>query len=268
MSEREERIRAFEKFYDDSNAIFIDFAKNDEAAKRLDDLYTFHVCPGGSCSGIDNRQIEIKYGSRHIDIKRKIGAWNVIQESSVLARGAALQYIRTDNGYVICSLYPAISDNEQPHEEVILLEILKKPSKLRKKVKRHWTYFISYMHATCIDGEPTILNRLVTFVLRYCKRYFAEGKLQSSKLRKTLKSIVNMSLTVGLSGFLLFGITRFMDSETQKENTELITGLRSTQESISNELVIVRTELENIREFLNNIGQNIEEALSEDSTST
>lgn len=252
MNDRENRINQFKDFKDSSSRIFKEFAKNDKSNKRLSDLFTFHVSPGG-IGRINDKIIEIKYGSRSIGIKKEFGPNLEIQESSEFACGASLHYTRTDNGYVLCTLYPATSENQKPTEDGILLGFLKNPAKLEKKAKYHWRMFISYMETTCIDGDPSFIQKLNSFYLLNFKRYLMNDRVQDSKVKSAAKYIIRMSLTVGLSGFLLFGITRYWDSKESDTSDSYCLEMHEKYEQVINILNNIQGQIENTNEILDSI---------------
>lgn len=240
-ADRQEKINSFGEFLNDSERLFKNLLENDKYGKALHKLYTFHACPGGAMGGINDKEIEIKFGVRSIGVKRKFNSNMQIQQSSELARGASLKYDRADNGDVFCCLYPATSENMKPREEVILIGVVKNPAKLKKWVHRHWKYFISYMEVLCIDGNPTIAHRIITYYLRNCKRYYENGKLHKSRTSRILKNIVIIIVTGGLSGLLIFGTSRYLDCDNRD--------LANAQESVK----VVNAQ-EPVREVTENNG--------------
>ena len=113
MSNRLKRIEKFKKFYDDSNNVFSRIAENDHSHKHLDDLFSLHVCPGGRMGGVNEKIIEVFYGARPIGKTTKIDPNFQISTKTESEDGAMLRYYLTDAGNVVCSLFPAKSENRE-----------------------------------------------------------------------------------------------------------------------------------------------------------
>ncbi|GMV31305.1 MAG: hypothetical protein AMXMBFR59_34300 [Rhodanobacteraceae bacterium] len=163
---RGQRISAFDHFRDSSKEQFTSLSNSDPGSQRLDNLYSLCICPGGRYGGLSKTIVEVFYGNRPIDSETSINQKAEITEKLVVAHGAALKYFRNDNGHVICNLYPAASENLRPIEDEILFDFVRDPNILRRRVRRHWRYLVAYMEATCIDGDPCIVQRARVFYLR------------------------------------------------------------------------------------------------------
>ena len=189
MPGRLDRIDEFDKFKNNAERIFDALSKSDKSHARLNPLFSLCVCPGGRHGGLDEKRIEVFYGNRPIGEKKTITKDFDVQITLEIAHGATLFYLRTDHGHVVCNLYPAKSENQRPREDFILLDYIKDPAQLEHRAKSHWKMFISYMEATCIDGNPTFTQKCRVFYLKNFKRYVADGITQDRKCWTGLKKL-------------------------------------------------------------------------------
>ncbi len=211
---RQEKIIIFKEFYDNSKEIFEGLVKKNKHHKKLSNLYAFNICPGGWDGGINEKVIDIFYGNRPIDIRKEVREDFRVQEVIESASGAALHYLRTDNGNIICYLYPARSENQRPIEDFYLIDYISNPKKLKSKAKVHIKKLISYMETTCIDGEPNLYHRLNVFILRNFNQYVQSGILKENRFKSLFKWLAKYTLTVGLSGFVILIVTWIKDGDT------------------------------------------------------
>lgn len=225
MTDRKSRYIAFEQFHQASKGLFEGYA-NATKDKRLAELYSFYVRPGGRYGGSDKKIVEIFYGSFPFGVYIKNA--NNINPTRTLekAHGATLQYQRTDDGQVLCTLVPASSENFHYSEDFIILDIIRNPDELIKKSKCHWVLFQAYMESTCLDGKPNYYQKILTTYLRTCKEYVVNNTLQKRKSTRLVYDITKYALTIGLSGFVILLITWVKESESddqlvQKQQQEL-----------------------------------------------
>lgn len=207
MNERLKRIKDYEDFKLHTNEIFGELSKYDASNKRLDGLFSLCICPGGRDGGTNDKEVEVFYGNRAIGMRTVHGPNMEVQKKIEIAHGATLSYFRTDDGHVICNLYPAKSENQNPIEEIFLLDYVKSPADLRIKAKIHWKMFISCMEATCIDGNPSVVHRLRYFYIKTFKQCVVGRVLQDRKATLFLKGALKFAFTVGLSGFIILAFT-------------------------------------------------------------
>jgi|GEM_PF-1642833 len=123
----------------------------------------------------------------------------------------------TDDGHVLCNLYPAMSENQKPFEDTILLDYIADPSKLPEKSKGHWKMFIAYMECTCLDGSPNSYHRLRTFYLMNFKKYIVNTIVKQRRIAVLGKDLSKYALTIGLSGFIILLVTWAKDYSKDKE---------------------------------------------------
>ncbi len=215
---RENRIKDFEQFSENSNTIFEKF-KKEEKNTFFEDYYMLCVVPGGRNGGIDKNLFEVFYGARAIGRKTEYKDDKRIVKT-ILERGVTLRYQLFDNGYYSITFFPASTENQRPIEDFIYYRFSKNTSNLlnEKTLKKHWKYFIAYMHLTSLDGSPNLFQRLRIFKLRYFHHLVINEKIQTKKFLKQLKTILNYVLTVGLSGGLLFLITLWSNDQSGEIN--------------------------------------------------
>ena len=250
MNNRLKRIEDFKKFYNDSKNFFNDIAENDHSHKHLDDLFSLCICPGGRMGGVNEKTIEVFYGARPIGKNTTIGP--NFQKNTKLETedGAMLRYYLTDAGNVVCSLFPAKSENRRPHEDFIIIEFLKSPSKLWKRAKSHWKFFISYMEVTCLDGSPDFFQRLRVFYIRSFKRYIIDNIAQTRKFAVLIKEVSKYVLTIGLSGFLILIITLVKDNVEPTQNIDQFKELQQSIEKISETTTRISISIEENQQML------------------
>lgn len=247
---RNNRINDFDHFRNNAQDIFAEFAKNDRSNERLHNLFSLCICPGGRDGGLNEKIVEVFYGNRPIGKTTQVN--NNFQTITRLetAHGATLAYFRTDNGHVICNLYPAKSENQKPYEEIILLDYIKSPSLLTKRAKTHWNMFISYMEATCIDGEPSLLQILMVFYLKNFKQCVVNKTVQDKRVTTLFKEISKYVLTIGLSGFLILVFNLYKEGIDDRKVRSKYEELTSAVEKISNTSSEVSSNTKNINESL------------------
>ncbi len=230
MTDRTKRYAAFDKFYKGAKEIFETYADSTPECKRLGDLYSLCICPGERHGGLNKREVEILYGNRPFDSVTTIGKNLQATKKLETAHGATLFYQRTDDGQVLCCLYPAASENFRPPEDFILLGVVKNPATLERESKRHWKTFLAYMQVTCLDGKPSILQRIRVFYIRNFKERVVNGTVQRRKASEVTGEIVKYAATVGLSGFIILFFTwakELSDSEQVEKNRQELLSIYS-----------------------------------------
>lgn len=210
MSDRINRYASFKQFYKEAKDLFEAYA-NSKKSERLSNLYSFYVKPGGRWGGTNSRIVEIFYGSRPFNAITIIANGSQVTRKLEKAHGATLNYELTDDGRVLCTLTPASSENFHHPEDFILLGIVKNPAKLRSKSKCHWRFFQAYMESTCLDGNPSLFQKICVFYLRTFHECVVNKTLQKRRSTEFFCEIPKYVLTVGLSGFIILLITWFKD---------------------------------------------------------
>ncbi len=263
LNSRNQRNSDFDNFKNNAKGIFEAFAEKDPSNERLHNLFSLCICPGGRDGGLNDKEVEVFYGNRPIGKKTQVS--NNFQTITRLetAHGATLAYFRTDNGHVICNLYPAKSENQKPLEEVILLDYIKSPSTLTKKAKSHWDMFISYMEVTCIDGEPSLIQKLRVFYLKNFKQCVINKTLQEKRVTNLFKEVSKYVLTIGLSGFLILVFTLFKENIEDRKSQAKYKGQISTIENINQAASEISSNTKRIDESLQKIME-LQEQINKD----
>jgi len=268
MNKRQKRINNFKEFFDNSESIFDDISKNDKNHERLKSLFSFYVSPGGRILQYDDKLVEVFYGARPIGIKKTLEDGLQIKEKAETATGATLQYLRTDDGHVACYLYPAKSENQRPIEDLIILDYIKDPSKIKNRIKSHWKLFVSYMESTCIDGDLDFIQKLRVFYLKKFKKYIVSGVIQEQKVKKYISELSKYVLTIGFSGFMILLIMFYMDNiKSQKEKlsrdtiSEDITSIKQSAQEITNTLKAIDTGIKQLSDLSTNKNQQVNDFL-------
>ena len=181
------KIQSFKGFYDESKEIFTGLTAGNEHHERLKSLYAFNICPGGWDGGVNEKVVDVFYGNRPIDIRKEVKEDFRIHEVVESASGAALHYQRTDDGNVVCYLYPARSENQRPIEDFFIIDYINNPATLKRKAKQHINKLISYMETTCIDGNPNFRHKFTVYLLRNFYEYVESGVLKESRVKSLSK---------------------------------------------------------------------------------
>ncbi len=223
---RQNRRKDFEDFYNESVKIFTDFRSQNERAKEFERIYMLSICPGSRMGGNNERIVEVFWGSRPFETITQGQKWVHLKEY-----GATLVFERDDNGFIIVSLFPAHTDNRKPIEESITVDIWTDPKRLKSKsfLKKRWNYFMAYMEYTSLDGRPTIKQKLIVWYLRNFKQLIIDKKWTQSKAESFIQETMKFVFTVGLSGFIIFAVTYFIEL---RRDSKLEDQLNSTKESI------------------------------------
>lgn len=237
MTDRSSRYAAFDDFREGAKELFQKHAESTPEYKRLDNLYSLCICPGGRFGGSNKKEVEIFFGNRPFDSVTEIG--ENLQKINKLetAHGATLSYQRTDDGQVLCTLSPAASENYRPKEDFIFLGIVKDPAELKKKSKRHWKIFLAYMESTCLDGKPNLCQKARVFYLRNFKESVVQKTLQRRPASVVSGEILKYTATVGLSGFVILLVTWVKESgnaaQITQRHQELVSAYAQIEENTS-----------------------------------
>lgn len=264
-NERAVRYAEFEIFKDGAKDFFSALSSADASAKRLDDFFTLNICPGGRSGGLSKRIIEVYFGNRPYDSVTEIGPNAGLINRLEFAYGAMLAYFRTDEGHVVCHLYPAGTDNQKAIEDCILLDQLADPRQLKKVARSHWKSLVAYMEATSIDGSPSLLQTLRVAYLRNFKRCIVESKVLDRKVATAAREVLKWVVTVGLSGSVLLLISQLQSKSdelarnTEREESIKILQLSATElQSISSQTWRIASELTQIRHDLEKVKEQLD----------
>lgn len=199
----------FDFFAKGASSAFKGIADKDPRHGPLVRTYAFYALPGGRDGGHDKRVVEIFYGQRPFEsvqeVVRREHSLPALRHRLLTERGATLLYERGDNGVVLCTLYPACSENYRRREEAIVLAIIRGTHVLTgtPTLERHWRAFMSYMQYTSLEGEPTVLDRCRVWWLLGTRVLIVDTKSEVARVWTWLGRIAFYSVTVGLSGSLL-----------------------------------------------------------------
>lgn len=200
---RNERYAAFKKMLTSAHNDIKNIEKN-FGSDFFRKVYTFYITPRGRYGGDNETIFEYFYGNRPYEGIQYIRKNNIIRK---LCResGATMLYHRHDDGYVSCQLFPAQSENMSQIEDSIFLHMHISPEKLTKKLlEKHFKCFLSYMKVTSLDGNPGWYDKFIVIFIRLKNHTIVNGKHHPPKMNQYIYEIIKFSLTVGLSGFILF----------------------------------------------------------------
>lgn len=202
---RQDRNKDFDTFYDKSKGIFRNLQQSDRRTEKFEREHMLCVCPGSRSGGTDKRVVEVFWGSKIFETKTQGRHWKSLTE-----QGSTLFFYRNDTGHVTVSLYPAYTDFRKPIEDSITLYSWLDPLKLTKKkfVESLWQDFIAYMECTCLDGTPSWRQRIRIEYLRFTKHLIINKEWNPTRFNCFLYDILKFILTVGLSGFIIYFVTK------------------------------------------------------------
>ncbi len=204
-SERQQRYEIFQEFLDSAAERFEALCAINNAANHFRDTYSFHVAPGGRMGGLNKCQLDVFFGARPYDEQKVIGNDFRANLKLLAERGASLEFTRDDHGRVHVLLSPAFTEGTRPLEDAILLGVVRNPLALLKEsvISHYFNLLIAYMQCTCLDGNPTLVERLRIMQIRYFRRAFVDSKLCDSRFWVTIRTVLAWGATVGFSGTLL-----------------------------------------------------------------
>ncbi len=212
MRSRENRITDFEKF---QNFVEVVFKKQQKAGPdylSLEDYYGFSICPKGRAGGINPRLIEVFYGNRQYDQEITMAPDFKVNTHFLSESGAELSLLRDDWAYVCIQLFPAKTKYGRQKEDSIILHSHMDPNRLLRPrfQKKLLQQLNSYMAVTCLEGKPSFCDRARVFFIRLNKHVVIDEEIQTIVILKWLGDVLKFVLTVGLSGFLLTIIAKYV----------------------------------------------------------
>lgn len=212
MRTRLNRIDDFKAFQTSSKEILKKVQKQSPDYMPLEDYYGFTVCPKGRSGGVNERLIEVFYGNRPYDQEIVINEQLKPSPTLLTESGAELSLFRDDFGYVSIQLIPAKSKYGRQKEDWIILEAHLDPKRLlRPRFQKFLLQSLnSYMAVTCLEGKPTVCDRIRVWWIRTTKYISIDEKIQPIKIWKALGDVFKFVFTVGLSGFLLLLIEKYV----------------------------------------------------------
>lgn len=234
-----------------------------EKLKEKSDL-DLVICPKGAMGGHDDKLIEIFFSMKYHSWERTVGDNLQVTEKAKLIYGARLEYHLTDNGHVLCLLRPSRTDNFKPPEDGILLGVIKQPSQLKQKAKRHWKYLVSYMRVTDVDSNPSFGDSIRVCILRSIKNRIKDGAEQPRNIMVFMERVSQWVVSVGLSGLLIFVTTLYLNKSSENEAVIKLTELSKQQKAQHTSIL---SSLTSINASINEVGK-ISSVLEEQKTTS
>lgn len=247
-----ERRSIFDQFRRTANQTFSEFAQNNRQISKYLDRHRLHIDPPLENDDDTGITVQVRFGNFPV-----FGYGTRQSFKNIVEEGASLNYSLNDDGYVNVLLYPCGTDNIQRKEKLIILSKKLCPSKLQNKrtLKFHFQKLCRYMENTSVFGDPSLFERLSQWVFRISRPTVVGNLYQSRKIWTESYSIIKFVISVGLSGFLIFGIQKCSETnEVEKAAILLKNGSDQIEKSIerSNELQEkIIEELVLTREFFN-----------------
>lgn len=258
---RQEKYNEFQKFIKNSENDYKEISSKSRKFADLNNLYGFHVAPGGRNGGIDDRLVDVFYGHRPIGVKHYVGSNFQIQNKTEIENGCQISFHHLINGKTFVTLYPCNSETFKFAEDFIILDFINNTKKLCKKriQKKYCKFLNSYMAVTCSENLATPFDRLIVFYLRSFKQLCIKNTVQRSKFYKILKKALTIIFTVGFSGFCLAFIPFFSNSKQLNELTNEVKEINQQLQQIE----IVQNELNSKIDFSGNIIKVSDEELAD-----
>ena len=213
MRTRYQRIKDFQTLQAEGKTSFEKIQKRFEDYKTYEDIYGLTICPKGRYGGDSERLFEVFYGNRPYAKEDGFDDTTGKRSFSLLSEsGVELYMFRDDFGFVSIQLFPAKAKYAQQFEDSIVLYQHIDPKRLLKPrfQKRLLKYMNAYMAVTSLDGQPTICDKKDVMLLRIFKNMIVNGRVLDTKVRKWSMDILKFVLTIGLSGFLLRIIEKYV----------------------------------------------------------
>lgn len=230
---RLQKIKDFEKFYDNSQSVFTNLRENDKRVEVFQNEHMLCICPGSRAGGSEKRIVEVFWGARPYEFETKGRNWKSLTET-----GATLFFYRNDTGDVTISLYPAKTEFRQPIEDYIALHEWVDPKKLndQKFIESLWNDFIAYMENTSLDGKPTFYQRLRIWYLRHFKHLVIKQTWTPTKFSKFIERVLKIATTVCFSGAVLIYLINVMTKPNTTETEILLREVNKNIETVSSQL--------------------------------
>jgi len=218
LDKRMRMIEDFEKFRDSAEETFKGFQRNG-SSQKFNDRYMLNVCPKGRNGGENERLCEVFYGGAIYDTE--VAANKNFQRTRhfLTETGATLAFNLLDDGYVLVELHLPFTERMKPLISSIVLESRIAPKKLAKKnLKSYWRKLNLSMEVCSLIGSKTWYQRLIWSIWLMFQNTIIDSHVQEKKICKILKRILEYTLTVGFSGFLIYIFTIFPSKTTLKSN--------------------------------------------------
>lgn len=218
LGKRMRMIEDFKEFRDSAEETFKGFQRNG-SSQKFNDRYMLNVCPKGRYGSMNERLCEVFYGGATYDKEVEVNKNFQRKERFLIETGATLAFNLLDDGYVLVMLYLPFTDRMKPLISSIVLEFRIAPKKLTKKrLKSYWKKLNLSMEVYSLIGSKTWYQRLIWSMWLMFQNTFIDSHEQEKKICKILKRILEYTLTVGFSGFLIYIFTIFPSKTTLQSN--------------------------------------------------
>lgn len=230
---RLQKIKDFEKFYDDSISIFTELRDKDKRVEIFQNEHMLCICPGSRAGGNEKRIIEVFWGARPYEYETKGNGWKSLTET-----GVTLFFYRNDTGDVTISLYPAKTEFRKPIEDYIALHEWVNPKRLNDKVfiRSLWEDFVAYMESTSLDGKPNYAQKLRIWYLRNFKHLVIKQTWMPTKFSGFIERILKIATTVIFSGAVLIYVINTMTKPSMTETEIQLREVNKQLETLSTKL--------------------------------
>jgi hypothetical protein len=198
------RYAEFQAFFNGAESLFSEYFKRDYGVSPP---IKVTIRPGGRMGGQDKRLIEIFFGLvpyENIGYEDRGLAKDTSFEGSrtLLEAGPCLVYQRADTGDVYCILQPATTDESKVDEDMVILDIVRRPCRLNSLAHSHWRDLLAYKECTSINGSPSCLQRFRCAYLRHFRNYGRNRKFQSAKVPKWIGQLLVITSSFALGGLI------------------------------------------------------------------
>lgn len=227
---RQDRIKDFDQFYNYANELFKELYENDPRSDKFK-VHSFYVSPGSRAGTNDPRVVDIFFGKRPFESLKSGGTWAALVEE-----GATLLLTRDDSGFIHVILYPACTERQRPIEDFITLYRRLDPQRLNDSnfIRSLWYDLIAYMECTSLDGQPNFCHRFRIKYLRIFRHLTVKEVFQPTKASVFGMDVLKWVFTVGLSGLLVFFVTKY--SPSPDVQTEQLKQVNKNLEEISKQV--------------------------------
>lgn len=222
--QRHARKQAFVDFRASAEGRFGTLAPTVAHWTEYADHYHAHFLPGGWDGGTDPDRFDVIFGNRIVDSAPTPTGKGVSFQSE---RGAWLSYQRQLGGHVMVFLYAARLSIESEDPEPVVLDVVPDASQLSdSRLHRHLRDLVAFMAATILDDARTFPQRGRAQWLRWTKPSVGPDQddvlgIRPPRWVTALGAAAHWTLTIGLSGALLFGIQRLIPSDTSPSAEQL-----------------------------------------------
>jgi hypothetical protein len=247
-----ERRSYFDQFRRSANQTFLEFANGNQKLEKYLYRHALHVDPPIGTDENTGIIVQVNFPMSSI-----FGYGSRQSYTRIFEEGASLNYFLNDDGYASVLIHPCETNNIKRKEKLIMLEKKLCPSKLCKQriLKSHFRKLCLYVENTSVFGNPSVAEELSHWITRFTRPIVIDNLYQSRKIWTESYSIIKFVASVGLSGFLIFGIQKCTETnEVEKAAIMLREGSNQIenkiersnqlQEKITEELILIHQTLD------------------------